>query len=276
MPHLSRYSLPKRTRRLPRPRQPDGVRLRYAAALKPFLAAMRALVQSRLRPLLSELVDRHEAKTAMMRTDAMPSAKRAQNVVAGIARTMTSQWPNARLAGIADEVARATSKFQRDQLFGQIKQAIGVNLSTVLDKGVGARLAHFNAENVSLIRSIQTRYLADVERVVISGFGAGARAEDIASELSERFDVAESNALRIARDQVGKLNGQLNAVRQQQLGIDGFVWRTAGDTRVRDEHKDLAGKKFAYDDPPDEGLPGEPINCRCYAEPDLAGVLDGA
>jgi uncharacterized protein with gpF-like domain len=38
------------------------------------------------------------------------------------------------------------------------------------------------------------------------------------------------------------------------------------------------GEEFQWDDPPAEddtdGHPGDPINCRCWAEPNLAAVLD--
>jgi SPP1 gp7 family putative phage head morphogenesis protein len=47
-----------------------------------------------------------------------------------------------------------------------------------------------------------------------------------------------------------------------------------GDERVRDEHEGLDGEQFDYDDLPSEGLPGEPIQCRCYAEPVLSAILD--
>lgn len=270
MPHLSRFALPKRARKVPRPAQPDHIRMAYFASMRPFLREMRAEVARRVRPVLRELVARH--RTAA-RHDAKPGA-RASTLVQATAHAMTKKWPNERLAALGRTAAEATSKFQKDQLFKQVRSALGVPLATVADKGVAARLAQFTSENVSLIRTVQTRYLADVELTIQRGLSTGARAEDIAAELTDRFEVAESNALRIARDQVGKLNGQLNAVRQQQIGISGFIWRTMKDGKVREEHADLNGESFSYDDPPDEGLPGEPINCRCYAEPDLAGVLE--
>lgn len=272
MPALSRYRLPPRARKVPRPRQPDAIRMRYFAALKPFLADMRREVAERIRPMLKELVSRHEERT---RVDAaMPPGKRASVLLEGVSRRIVAKWPNERLAGVAQEMAQATSKFQKAQLFNQVKGSLGITLPAMMDKGVAARMAHFTAENVALIRSVQTRYLDDVGKVVLRGISTGARAADIADELEDRFGVAETNALRIARDQIGKFNGQLNAVRQQQLGVEGFVWRTMRDGRVREEHEDLDGEKFSYDDPPLEGLPGEPINCRCYAEPDFAGLLE--
>jgi SPP1 gp7 family putative phage head morphogenesis protein len=43
---------------------------------------------------------------------------------------------------------------------------------------------------------------------------------------------------------------------------------------VRPEHEVLDGVVFEWSDPPSEGIPGEPINCRCTAEPDVQSVID--
>lgn len=45
-----------------------------------------------------------------------------------------------------------------------------------------------------------------------------------------------------------------------------YIWRTAGDNKVRASHAANNGKVFAREIPPDTGNPGEAINCRCTAE----------
>lgn len=45
-----------------------------------------------------------------------------------------------------------------------------------------------------------------------------------------------------------------------------YIWRTAGDSKVRSAHADRNGKTFSWDDPPEGGHPGEAPNCRCRAE----------
>lgn len=116
-------------------------------------------------------------------------------------------------------------------------------------------------------------FAAAVQRnVALSG-----STRELAEELVERFDFHEEHAAFVARDQVGKLNGQSNAARQQALGLTRFTWRTSGDERVREEHAERDGEVYSYDDPPDGELPGEPINCRCSAEPifdDILGELE--
>lgn len=109
-----------------------------------------------------------------------------------------------------------------------------------------------------------------IERNVFFG---GSTAE-LAEELEERFNFTADHAAFIARDQVGTLNGQLDAQRQQGLGVTRFTWVSVGDDDVREEHDDRDGEIYDYDDPPDGELPGEPINCRCSAEPVLEDLID--
>lgn len=166
----------------------------------------------------------------------------------------------------------ATSRWQRDQLNKQIRAAVGVDVLGD-DPQLAKRVAGFVAENVALIRSVPNKYFDDVEKRVLAGVNAGLRHEEIARDLQERFHVAESSAKLIARDQVGKFYGQLNEARQTDLGVTGYVWRTANDSRVREEHAEREGQDYSWADPPFDGHPGEAINCRCYAEPVLGRLL---
>jgi SPP1 gp7 family putative phage head morphogenesis protein len=99
--------------------------------------------------------------------------------------------------------------------------------------------------------------------------------------FEERDGMAERDALRIARDQIGKLNAQFNEERQTQLGVTQFVWRTANDSRVRDSHAHLEGEVFNWSDPPTDDetgetiIPGSAVQCRCYGEPVFDQILEG-
>lgn len=50
-----------------------------------------------------------------------------------------------------------------------------------------------------------------------------------------------------------------------------YIWRTAGDGKVRPAHSQFNGTVRSWDDSPD---PGEDYNCRCWAEK-TPGILDG-
>lgn len=77
----------------------------------------------------------------------------------------------------------------------------------------------------------------------------------------------KKHAKLVAHDQINKLNADLNQTRQRAAGITKYTWTTQGDDRVRPSHRALNGQVFDWQNPPPEGPPGTPINCRCFAVP---------
>ncbi len=167
-----------------------------------------------------------------------------------------------------------------------LAEAAGIKLS-IAEKGIADLAKQWSAENVALIKSIPQQYFDQVEARVQRAMNNGERASDLAADIQERFNVSETRAKVIARDQIGKYNAALNRTRMKRSGIGAYIWRTVGDNRVRDEHDTLDGQRFTWDDPPSEGhpgepaqgsagdrcRPGEPIQCRCYPEPDIEELL---
>jgi SPP1 gp7 family putative phage head morphogenesis protein len=101
----------------------------------------------------------------------------------------------------------------------------------------------------------------------------------VSKEISARFGVSQRRAAFIARDQVAKLNGDLTRLRQTDLGIDNYIWRTSLDERVRPGHAQLEGMRQSWDKPPivdpktgRRAHPGGDFNCRCTAEPDIESI----
>lgn len=256
------------TARLPRQLQPDTIRMRYFAELRQQVVRARDLVQARIGHRLRAISD--EVRLVRARRDA--SVRDVPGLLSAVEDEYWDGFSASSAEALAEKYARATSDFQREQLGRQLAVATGVAVP-IRDGELGRAVDRFTARNVSLITSIPERYFTSIRNTLVEDVGAGARWEEIADDLEERFQVSESTAQLIARDQVGKLYGALNQERQEELGITGFTWRTSEDNRVRDEHVLLAGRTFDWDSPPDEGIPGEPISCRCWADPDVAGVV---
>lgn len=61
--------------------------------------------------------------------------------------------------------------------------------------------------------------------------------------------------------------GMINQLRQEDLGIERYVWVTQGDHKVRFAHAALNGEVFDWNHPSEEGHPGQAPNCRCRAVP---------
>lgn len=261
---------------LPKQLQPNTIRLEYGKALIDLLEPARALVRARLLPLLPTLV----RESASERGDSGRMDAGGKKVNDTLDKLSADYYQAIRprvLEQAAEKFAGRTSSFQREQLNKQIRAAVGVDVIGT-EPNLAPRIADFTAENVALIKSVPQKYFDEVEKRLMAGLRAGTRAEELASELEERFNVAEDSARLIANDQIGKLYGELNQVRQQALGIESFVWETDNDERVRESHRELHGQTFRWDDPPEVdgevSTPGSPINCRCNASPDLTAILD--
>lgn len=258
--------------RMPRQVYPRIIEQGYLAKLRAFVQTARAQAREHLLPELPGLLQEAsgERGDSAVRLDDWSDRIGAliQRAKAGLARI----YPDERVRELADGIARQTSGYHREQLLRQLKNVLGVDVFRDAP-GLLSRARAFVAENVALIKSLPERAFAEVEQRVMSGVRAGRRNEDLARDIEERFSVSESRAIVIARDQVGKFYGELQRVRQTALGIDGYVWRTAQDERVRDAHAAREGKRFSWDSPPYDGHPGEPVQCRCWADPDIEGLL---
>jgi len=129
-------------------------------------------------------------------------------------------------------------------------------------------------EQVSLIKSIPLDAAQRVRDLANEGIVQGRRSNYIAEEIMKSGDVAKSRANMIARTEVSRTATELTRARAEHVGSTMFIWRTAGDSDVRDSHRALNGKAFRWDDPPEcdpgyRALPGAIFNCRCYPEPIL-------
>ena len=95
----------------------------------------------------------------------------------------------------------------------------------------------------------------------------GTSTSDLRKVVQNELGITTRRAALIAVDQVGKFNGRLTQLRQQAIGISQYRWRGVLDQRERPAHVAREGQVFRWDDPPDDGNPGQPIRCRCVAEP---------
>lgn len=111
----------------------------------------------------------------------------------------------------------------------------------------------------------QRRLADDVQSVLLEGLERGQGARQVASNLLARQNVSKSRAELIARNELGNAAGFAMRESQQDAGATHYIWRSASDHRVRPEHRARNGETFAWDDPPSDGHPGEPIQCRCVA-----------
>lgn len=270
----------KRPRKvLPRQGHADHVIRDYARAIKALaVAPLRAAIASVLLPRLPQLVESAARARAVHhdsvdRLDAPADEGEQVQLLMDLVDKQVKEKVTTRAAGsLAERYGQQVSDFQRTQLQRQLKAALGVN--PILHEGaLQPIMGAFVNANVGYIQDIPDQAARQIEERVLRGIQLGHRHEDIAEDIQQRLQVASGRAELIARDQVGKIQGQVNAARQRSLGITRFVWRSVEDERVRPEHQEYDGNTYDYDDPPSGELPGEAVNCRCSAEPNTDDIL---
>lgn len=176
---------------------------------------------------------------------------------------------DATITAIVRAVAASVDTFNAAQFHAVLRSVYGVDLFTRAPPGLTGALQAFEMENIQLIKSIPTESLSRMNRKILNALQTGQSMRNTQSALIEEFGITKRRAELIARDQVGKLNGQLTELRQADIGVDSYTWRGVLDARERPEHRAREGKVFRWDQPPDDGHPGQPIQCRCTAEPVL-------
>lgn len=169
---------------------------------------------------------------------------------------------------IATKFVRALNSFSYQNVKAQ---AAIVGLDPISDNNVLRNYVKGKIqENVSLINSMYSTYWHSLEKDIYRSITSGGGITSITDAITKRTGMGKKHADLIANDQTGTIISQLNAYRAKSAGAEKYLWRSMEDRRVRQKHRELDGKTFKYSDPNggDDGqLPGEPIRCRCLAEP---------
>lgn len=276
--------LARRPRRQPRMLPPSSIEREYALRILALVALTRAAFEPMMAELPGLLASAARERADDARFDA-GEGRRIQQLIDAARERLHNAFGSGELERLAYEFANRTSRFNRDELIRQTRAAFGVDVIGG-DRKVGGIVEGFVSENVALIKNIPTKLADDIGGAALRAVTSGTLHGDLAGELEERFGVARNRAKLIARDQVGKLTGQINIARQREIGGTGYIWRTSHDRRVRGtpggafphahpSHFARDGKRFTYDNPPEGGHPGEAILCRCNAEPDFTGLVEG-
>ena len=177
----------------------------------------------------------------------------------------------------------------------------------MLDKGIHVNLPtsapwwndmkkSWAEDNYNLITSNAKNYVSKIntltEQAIVNGMSPGKLKEEI---FKATQGLEKSHCKLLARDQMGKLNGQITQAQMQEIGLDMYVWSTAYDDRVRDSHAAMEGLLCRWDDASvvsyDGGKtwvdrpaaavqlhPGQDIQCRCVGlayYPELTAEIEG-
>lgn len=173
-----------------------------------------------------------------------------------------AEWLAERFIGKVDSTTTTSMK--------DAFKAAGFSVKFPASRALNSVTQALIAENVSLIKSIASQYLTDVEGIVTRGVSMGRDVGYIADELGKRYAITKRRAKMIARDQTDKATMAIQRVHDEKLGITEGVWvHLPGQKSSRETHKAMDGMKFKISDGIFDSavgrkvLPSELPCCRC-------------
>src|SRR6186713_586691 len=243
---------------------PTGIERDYLAAIRRVqVRPLEQAIKDNILPILPDVLAQGARQDAVTPQwfdtvrDAFETTLRQANV------------PESEIRAITQRVAGGVDGFNRKEFESVLKSVYRVDVITKAPAALQSALAVFEAQNIALIKSIPVQALGSLQGKIVDAVRTGATLKDTQAMIRNTYGVTDRRAALIARDQIGKLNGQLTRMRQEAMGITQYTWRGILDARERPEHVAREGRVFSWDKPPDDGHPGEPIRCRCSAEPVL-------
>jgi SPP1 gp7 family putative phage head morphogenesis protein len=245
-------TLENQQRRLNQPiPEPRGVELAYRAELVRQQKEINKQIRARLRD-----------------NKALADTENSDNTTAFFAALSAAILTAIATSGATavQKAALKTQAFSFKKYNTPVGNAVGFN-AALTEQEIGAIAKSWVSENVALIKNTNARQVSQIETAVLRAVRSGQTSGKLTKELSKIYGKTNRHIKFIADDQISKLVGQLDMAKQTAAGFDGYYWRTMQDKRVRPAHAAREGKYFRWDSPPDDGHPGQPIGCRCIADP---------
>lgn len=274
------------------PKYPASVERDYLRLMNHLISdGMRAALQENMAELLevlryAEATERADAKSQKEKNREKRSLERAvtlaevaprlKSIMDKIAAKLESVFGLNELTRRLRLIANANRKLTIREWKKAIGRTLGINILDDFYDGAFYEgiLEQWVKDNVDLIQTIPHDTLGRMQEVVLKSYLDGKSVTEIAKDIQKEYRTTKSHARLLARDQVGKLNAQITKHQQESAGVKKYIWRTAGDGRVRDSHRELNNTTHSWDDPPvvdrktgRRAHPGEDYQCRCVALP---------
>ena len=184
--------------------------------------------------------------------------------------TILTPWAEA----VADRMVKEVAQHD-DRSWRRASERLGRALVREVEAaptGIVTRAAL--ARQVGLITSLPTEAAERVHALTLQGMTQGRRTEEVVADILRTGEVTRSRAELIATTEVSRTATEFTKARAEHAGGTHYRWLTVGDGSVRQDHKVLAGRIFAWAEPPvadrrtgERAHPGCIFRCRCFCEP---------
>ncbi|NTS31281.1 minor capsid protein [Phyllobacterium sp. BT25] len=234
------------------------------AAETAYLKALRASLRemaTQVREMILPIAEREVAAAKRMTVDMTEHDFTTLDII-------TSRL-TASASAMVRRILNLEARRHTDNFMASAKRVLGIDLAAVVrQEDLSDYLEAATARNVGLIKGLLEDTAKRLKGSVLDAVINGRSATVLRKELTEQFALSDRRAKLIARDQISKLNSDLNRIRHVQAGVTSYEWMTSHDERVRPLHRSLDGHEYRYGEATgaEGGLPpGQPINCRCVA-----------
>jgi len=131
------------------------------------------------------------------------------------------------------KIADSAFDFNERQFEKGARSVLGVEFPVGEDWWLQAR-ENWAQFNYQIISGDMRKYVMDINRLVERAITSGQSVRELSKEIQALDSkITKGRANFIARDQIGRLNGQITQMRMESVGLTMYVWETAGDERVR-------------------------------------------
>lgn len=217
---------------------PKGIEAHYKTMLTNFFRPLVKFVDEFLQENSAALL---RGDSVDIRCDAMPGGtfrKMVEQMEGWLAvymptvPEMQAGQNNVVFMGLG-ETADSLKKYEDKQFQKQLQSGIGVQFQTNAPWWAGTK-ASWAQNNYSLITSNARNYVSQIntlaEQAVVNGLSVNQLQEQIKKASA---GLTDKKCRLLARDQIGKLQGQIAQAQMEEVGLEMYVWETSGDERVR-------------------------------------------
>lgn len=259
-----------------KPKFPMSAEREYFRLINRQYAEFKKALESNANDLKKaiKLKNMDDDKVVQKAIDLRPTKKKVDGIFANIEKALKTSMALTSTAEGMQDIANLTERLSINEWKKALKKTLGIDLMDDVYNGNLYKhlLKNWVRDNTDLITTLPNDTLDKMKQIVMDGYVNGTPTVSIMKRIQEQYGMSKRHARLIARDQLGKLSGQIAKMQQEDAGVDEYEWSDSGDGRVRSRHKALNGKRFKWSDPPEMGNgrhchPGEDYQCRCVALP---------
>lgn len=256
-------------------RYKDSIEREYRRVLNDYIRLVKPIFNEYLQSIAE--VYRNEVKGITVRHDDKHSLMSAiQSMLAKMSGALAEKMQAFDIQLKLSSIAEQSKKLSVKEWKNIVSRTLGVNILDDYYLGDFYRdaVSQWVSDNVDMVKSIPQDLLGEMKTIIEKSYLAGESFTKVTERLQKQYHLKRNDAKFLARDQTAKLNSKITRMQQETAGCSEYIWSTSGDSRVRDSHKKLNGKRFKWSEPPivDEKTgrrahPGEDYQCRCVAIP---------